>query len=171
MVSFPENIEDIAQDWNCFPVNPTERPVYNAITHNLAEKTPIFSDGKYIQVWEIVEYSLEQAKANKLALIDSEWYSELSNGWNSGQGKLGLESSDVALLSANFSLAKEAANLGYPIPPIITMDNQEITFSDIQSLTMFMLQYGEYRSSLSKTFASRRRAVADATTLAQVDEA
>jgi len=119
----------------------------------------------------IQNYPLFCKKLEKLAKIDEEWDQTIAQGWDSGQGILGISANDVALLSANFSMAKEAFNLGYPIPPIITMDNQEITFSDIQSMTMFMLQYGEYRSSLSKTFASRRRAVADATTLAQVDEA
>ena len=119
----------------------------------------------------IDSWPLKEKKLEKLAKIDAEWDQTIAQGWDSGQGILGISANDVALLSANFSMAKEAANLGYPIPPIITMDNQEITFSDIQSMTMFMLQYGEYRSSLSKTFASRRRAVADATTLAQVDEA
>ena len=66
-------------------------------------------------------------------------------------------------------MAKEAANLGYPIPPIITLDNQEISFSDIQTMTVFMLQYGEYRSSISKTFAARRRAVQNASTIEEVE--
>ena len=82
---------------------------------------------------------------------------------------MGISASDVALLSANFSMAKEASVLGYPIPPIITQNDQEIAFSDIQSLTMFMLQYGEYRSSISKTFAARRRAVQNATSIEDVE--
>mgnify|MGYP006285834319 CR=1 FL=1 len=114
------------------------------------------------------EWPLESAKIDKLDKIDKEWQQVLSNGWNSGQGVLGISAEDVALLSANFSMAKEAANLGYPIPPIITMDNQEIAFSDIQTMTVFMLQYGEFRSSISKTFAARRRAVQNASTIEEV---
>ena len=116
----------------------------------------------------ISKWPLEEKKLEKLAQIDKEWQQVLSNGWDSGQGVLGISAEDVALLSANFSMAKEAANLGYPIPPIITLDNQEISFSDIQTMTVFMLQYGEYRSSISKTFAARRRAVQNASTIEEV---
>lgn len=108
-------------------------------------------------------------KNEKLAKIDAEWDQTIAQGWDSGQGILGISANDVALLSANFSMAKEATNLGYPIPPIITQNDQEIAFSDIQSMTIFMLQYGEYRSSISKTFAARRRAVQNATTVEEVE--
>jgi hypothetical protein len=114
------------------------------------------------------QWPLEKAKLEKLAQIDAEWGQTIAQGWNSGQGILGISAEDVALLSANFSMAKEAANLGYPIPPIITIDSQEISFSDIQSMTVFMLQYGEFRSSISKTFAARRRAVQNASTIEEV---
>lgn len=114
-------------------------------------------------------WPLEEKKLEKLAKIDKEWQQVLSNGWDSGQGVLGISAEDVALLSANFSMAKEAANLGYPIPPIITLDNQEISFPDIQTLTLFMLQYGEFRSSLSKVFAAKRRAISEAATIEEVE--
>ena len=117
----------------------------------------------------IQNYPLFCKKLEKLAKIDAEWDQTIAQGWDSGKGILGISANDVALLSANFSMAKEAANLGYPIPPIITQNDQEIAFSDIQSLTMFMLQYGEYRSSISKTFAARRRAVQNATTVEEVE--
>lgn len=128
------------------------------------------NDSQLQEINQIINFwPLEEKKLEKLAQIDKEWQQVLSSGWNSGQGVLGISAEDVALLSANFSMAKEAANLGYPIPPIITMDNQEISFSDIQSMTVFMLQYGEYRSSISKTFAARRRAVQNASTIEEVE--
>lgn len=117
----------------------------------------------------IASWPLEEKKLEKLAQIDAEWEQTLAQGWDSGQGILGISASDVALLSGNFAMAKEAANLGYPIPSIITLNDQEIAFSDIQSMTIFMLQYGEYRSSISKTFAARRRAVQNATTVEEVE--
>jgi hypothetical protein len=116
----------------------------------------------------IQKYPLFCKKMEKLEKIQEEWNQTIAQGWDSGQGILGISAEDVALLSANFSMAKEAANLGYPIPPIITVDSQEISFSDIQSMTVFMLQYGEFRSSISKTFAARRRAVQNASTIEEV---
>ena len=117
----------------------------------------------------IEKYPLFCKKMEKLAQIDKDWQEVLSGGWDSGQGVLGISAEDVALLSANFSMAKEAANLGYPIPPIITLDNQEISFSNIQTLTTFMLQYGQYRSNISSVFAAKRRAVENATTISELD--
>ena len=128
------------------------------------------NEQQLIEVNQVISnWPLEEKKLEKLAKIDEEWNQTITQGWDSGQGILGISANDVALLSANFSMAKEAANLGYPIPPIITQNDQEIAFSDIQSLTMFMLQYGEYRSSISKTFAARRRAVQNATTVEEVE--
>lgn len=70
--------------------------------------------------------------------------------------------------AGNYLLAKEASSMNLPIPSIIDMNNNEIIFSDIQSMTLFMLQYGNYRSNLSKTYAARRKAVEDATTIEEV---
>jgi hypothetical protein len=116
----------------------------------------------------IKKYPLFCKKMEKLEKIQEEWNQTIVNGWDSGQGTLGISAEDVALLSANFAMAKEASNLGYPIPPIITLDNQEIVFSDIQSMTIFMLQYGAFRSNVSKIFAAKRRAVQNASTIEEV---
>jgi len=147
----------------------------NGVSQNFDGTIEIFyvetpSEQQLIQVNEIISsWPFEKKKLEKLAKIDAEWNQTIAQGWDSGQGILGISASDVALYSGNFSMAKEAANLGYPIPPIITQNDQEITFSDIQSMTIFMLQYGEYRSSISKTFAARRRAVQNATSIEDVE--
>ncbi len=114
------------------------------------------------------QWPLKKTKLEKLAQIDLEWNYAIRQGWDSGQGTLGISAEDVALLSANFAMAKEASNLGYLIPPIITLDNQEIVFPDIQSMTIFMLQYGAFRSNVSKIFAAKRRAVQNASTIEEV---
>jgi len=116
----------------------------------------------------VQKYPLFCKKMEKLEEIQKEWEHTIAQGWNSGQGILGISAEDVALLSANFAMAKEASNLGYPIPLIITLDNQEIIFPDIQSMTIFMLQYGAFRSNVSKIFAAKRRAVQNASTIEEV---
>lgn len=116
----------------------------------------------------LLAWPLEEAKLNKLKQIDAEWNTAIKSGWNSGQGILGISGEDVALLNGAYSLSKETANMGLPLPPIITLDNQEIVFSDIQAMTLFMLQYGQYRSNLSKLYASRKRAVQNATTIEEI---
>ena len=112
---------------------------------------------------------LSQAKARKIQAINNEWITLEKTGWNSGQGYyLGITPSDVALLVGVFSLAKEAAALGLELPDLISMANTPIVFTTIQEMTMLLLQYGQARSNMASSFAARRKAVSDATTIEQV---
>lgn len=128
------------------------------------------SEQQLIQVNQIISnWPLEEKKLEKLAKIDVEWYQKINKGWDSGKGILGISANDVALLSANFAMAKEAAALGLPIPSIITVENNQIDFNNIQEMTMLMMQYGAARAEMSKQFAARRRAVEAATTIEEVN--
>lgn len=112
---------------------------------------------------------LSQAKARKIQAINNEWITLEKTGWDSGQGfSLGITPSDVALLVGVFSLAKEAAALGLELPHLISMANTPIGFTTIQEMTTLLLQYGQARSNMASSFAARRKAVADATTIEQV---
>jgi len=117
----------------------------------------------------IENWPLLQAKEDKLNSIAKQWADLESAGWDCGNGHLGLAATDVALLSGAFSLAKEAAALGLPIPSLITIENNQIDFNNIQEMTMLMLQYGAARAEMSKQFAARRRAVEAATTIEEVN--
>ena len=125
------------------------------------------------QAWDYISDAepdeLSQAKAKKLQAINNEWLALEKTGWDSGQGYyLGITPSDVALLVGVFSLAKEAAALGLELPHLISMANTPISFSTIQEMTLLLLQYGQARSNMASSFAARRKAVADATTIEQV---
>ena len=112
---------------------------------------------------------LSQAKARKIQSINNEWITLEKTGWNSGQGYyLGITPSDVALLVGVFSLAKEAAALGLELPHLISMANTPISFTTIQEMTLLLLQYGQARSNMASSFAARRKAVADATTIEEL---
>jgi hypothetical protein len=112
---------------------------------------------------------LSQAKARKIQAINNEWIALEKTGWDSGQGYyLGITPSDVALLVGVFSLAKEAAALGLELPHLISMANTPISFSTIQEMTLLLLQYGQARSNMASSFAARRKAVADATTIEEL---
>ena len=113
--------------------------------------------------------ALSQAKSRKLLQINNQWNQQLKDGWDSGQGRLGLTAEDVALLSGAFTLAKEAAALGLPLPKLITLDDQTIPFATIQEMTTLLLRYGAARAELSETFAARRKAVESATTLEELN--
>lgn len=129
--------------------------------------------GKFIskladQTWDYIASAppdaLSQAKAWSFQNIDNEWAALEKVGWDSGRGyRLGISSSDVALLVGVFSLAKEAAALGLELPKLISMDNTPITFSSIEEMTAVLLEYGQARSLLASTFAEKRKAVENAT--------
>jgi hypothetical protein len=125
------------------------------------------------QAWDYIPDAepdeLSQAKARKLQSINNEWLILEKTGWDSGQGYyLGITPSDVALLVGVFSLAKEAAALGLELPHLISMANTPISFSTIQEMTLLLLQYGQARSNMASSFAARRKAVADATTIEEL---
>lgn len=114
---------------------------------------------------------LSQAKARKLLQIQNEWDARLKQGYDSGRGTLGFTAEDVALLSGAFALAKEADAVGLAIPSLVTLENTLITFQNIQEMTALMLSYGASRSHISVEFASRRKAVQNATTIEEVEAA
>lgn len=110
------------------------------------------------------------AKREKINQIDAEYESLSQIGWDSGQGfRLGMKHQDVSLLVGLFVLAKEGAAMGFNPPPVIDTDGVAHNFT-MQELTTLMLQYGQARSQLAITDANRRKAVANATTIEQVNQ-
>lgn len=129
------------------------------------------TDQQIVQVNQIISnWPLEKKKLEKLAKIDVEWNQTIAQGWNSNQGfTLGLSANDVALISGVFALAKEAAALNLPLPQIIALDNTAISFNSINEMIQLLLQYGSARAQLSSVFASRRKAVENATSIEEVN--
>ena len=115
--------------------------------------------------------ALSQAKSRKLLQIQNEWDARLKQGYDSGRGTLGFTAEDVALLSGAFALAKEADAVGLAMPSLVTLEDTLVTFQNIQEMTALMLSYGASRSHISVQFASRRRAVQNATTIEEVEAA
>lgn len=105
------------------------------------------------------------AAADKvLALAEvEEWFrSAIGEGFKAEGGiRLGLTDADVALLTGNYVLAKEAASLGLPLPQVIGMDGTAHTFASINDLTALMLAYGQYRSQLSAEYAAKKAELED----------
>lgn len=114
----------------------------------------------------IASWPLEKTKLEKLELVDKEWAATLANGWTTPYGwKLGLDIQDVALLNGNFTLAKEAANLGVTDPVFVIDTDGEAHEFNLQDLTLLMLQYGQARALLSSQDAAKRKAIKNATTI------
>jgi hypothetical protein len=92
------------------------------------------------------------------------WFSEqISAGCAVSRGfTLGLKDSDVTLLTGNYILSQAAVMAGLPIPPIVDIAGNSYTVADIAELTAIMLEYGQYRSQLSSTYAAKRAEIAAA---------
>jgi len=106
--------------------------------------------------------AVENVDGEELRIAADNWFAEqVAEGFESTGGiKLGLGESDVTLLTGNFVLAKEAAELELDIPPIIDSDGvaQQLT---IEQLTGLMLEYGQRRAALSVEYASKRQGTED----------
>jgi len=147
----------------CKNTNPNKQVVYDDV--------PQIIDGTWKVNYSLVDISIEQAKQNKLQSIDSEWEKLEKTGWDTGlpQGHLGITPSDVALISGSFALAKEAANLGLPLPSLVTIENNELSFNSITEMLQLMLLYGQSRSQMSMEIASKRKAVENALTIEELE--
>jgi hypothetical protein len=118
----------------------------------------------------IQSWPLEKAKLEKLEDIDKEWEVTLENGWATPHGwKMGITTQDVALLNGNFTLAKEASNLGITDPIFVIDTDGESHEFNLQDLTMLMLQYGQARAMLSSQDAAKRKAIKNATTIEELN--
>lgn len=177
--SFPANLELVMETYNVYKVEPVNFPSHNSLTQYVEQALPVKNlEGNYKQDWKIVNrYSkeeetkilLENAKSEKLNQLNGEFMVMEKDGWDSKKGfRLGTSPNDIALLTGLFSLAKEASALGLPLPSLISLENIQIDFSNIEEMTSLMLQYGEARAKISRDFAARRRAVQSATTVEEV---
>lgn len=108
------------------------------------------------------EEKAARLRAAAAAQAAKDWFAEqVAAGYEvPGAGfRLGLEQSDVTLLTGAFVLAREAAAMGLGVPPIIDADGvpRQLT---VEELTAVMLGYGQYRASLSQEYAARVAAAA-----------
>ncbi len=108
--------------------------------------------------------SLEQLKQNKLEELQTYWRTLLNNGWQTPEGwKLGLDINDVTLLTGAFLLLKEGVNLGITSTTTI-IDTENISHTvDLATMTQLMLNYGNYRSSISLHYSNLYNSILSAT--------
>jgi|TARA_R110000851_G_scaffold99236_1_gene214204 hypothetical protein len=99
-VSFPANItEKMLADYDVYPVLDAPEPNFDALTQRVEESdTPIFKDGAWYVVWNIVDFTPEERHARELKLIifiRNERDAKLKNGidainifrWNEMSGE------------------------------------------------------------------------------------
>jgi hypothetical protein len=118
----------------------------------------------------VAGWPLEKAKLEKLEQLNIDWQTTLKAGWTSPAGwKLGIDISDVTLLTGAFMLAKETQAMGLDVPVTITDMTGAAHNLNLAELTGLMLAYGQARAALSATDAARRRAINDTTTLEELE--
>jgi hypothetical protein len=113
---------------------------------------------------------LEKQKDILIQQINTSWKNLLKLGWETSYGwKLGIDISDVALLNGAFTLAKEANNLGINnLISIVDTEglSHELNFSD---LTQLMLSYGQARSQLSNSYATKLNQIKNAISIEELN--
>lgn len=107
--------------------------------------------------------SIDQSKKaaidrTKVIAEANDWFAgEIAKGFTTPDGwVMGLTESDVTLLTGNFVLAKEAAALDQPLPPVIDRDGVPHSIPSLEALTALMLAYGQHRAALSAEYAARK---------------
>jgi hypothetical protein len=111
--------------------------------------------------WPVIREKRQKIQYN-YALLDR-WFSEqIAAGCPVSAGfTLGLTDSDITLLTGNYILAQAAATADLPIPELIDKNRVSHAIADMAELTAIMLEYGQYRANLSRTYAERK-AIIDA---------
>lgn len=94
--------------------------------------------------------------------IDDWFAAQIAEGCTVSAGfALGMTNNDVILLTGNYVLSQTVAALGAPLPDIIDAAGVPHPLENLESLTQIMLEYGQYRASLSALYASKKAALAE----------
>lgn len=141
--------------------------------HRIIDSELLPDAGPYREAW-VVDWEAEEFAISvdpvkkeeidkKIALDEiEEWFaSAIDEGFQADGFRLGMSMNDVTLLTGNYVLAKEAAALGAPIPPVIDRDGVAHQMESIEDLTALMLAYGQYRAQLSAEYSTRKAALAE----------
>jgi hypothetical protein len=105
---------------------------------------------------------LKKVRARDAAMAATDkWFKEqIAAGFTGPNNiKMGLETSDITLLTGNFIMSQQAVALGMPLPPLMDMNGLAHFFANIEELTQVMLAYGQHRANLAMIYASRKAAI------------
>ena len=123
------------------------------------------------QIDQIIQsFPIEILKTQKIEELDNNWQEILKNGWETPYGwSLGIDISDVTLLTGAFMLAKEASNMGFTEAVSIIDKNGGSHSFNLQDLTILMLQYGQFRALASSSYASKKELIKNASTIQELN--
>jgi hypothetical protein len=105
----------------------------------------------------------QRAIAAAQTQIDEWFTAQIAEGCAVSAGfVLGMTNNDVILLTGNYVLSQTVAALGAPLPDIIDTAGVPHQLENLESLTQIMLEYGQYRASLSALYAAKKAELAEA---------
>jgi hypothetical protein len=71
-VSFPKTpSDDLLVSFNMIRVQPTDFPVYDPMTQRIEGAQPVFSDGQWVQAWNVVPLTADEIAQQQQALQES----------------------------------------------------------------------------------------------------
>jgi hypothetical protein len=105
----------------------------------------------------------QRAIAAAQTQIDDWFAAQIAEGCAVSAGfVLGMTNNDVILLTGNYVLSQTVAAFGAPLPDIIDTAGVPHQLENLESLTQIMLEYGQYRASLSALYAAKKAELAEA---------
>lgn len=115
-------------------------------------------------------WPLDKAKIEKTKELDEYWKSVLAQGWTTPYGwKLGLDNQDVTLLTGAFILLKESSSMGLSNTTSIVDTNSVPHELNVNDMTALMLQYGQYRASLSQIYSTKKQNIDNASSISELN--
>lgn len=118
----------------------------------------------------LIDWPLKKIKFKKIDLLDQNWKKRVKTGWQTPAGySLGIDISDVTLLTGAFILSKEANAMGMNDPINIVDTNGESHALSVQDLTVLMLQYGQARAILSNLYANLKKSINESTSIEELN--
>ena len=116
----------------------------------------ITAANNFLSKWPAVR-DRQRGIANARADIETWFNAQIAEGFTTSDGYvLGMTNDDVILLTGNYVLGQTLAQLGAPIPDIIDRESIPHPVADLATLTQIMLEYGQYRASLSALYAAKK---------------
>lgn len=71
-VSFPKNpTDELLASFNVIRVQPTEHPAYDPMMQRIEGTQPVFSDGQWVQAWNVVPLTADEIAQQQRALQES----------------------------------------------------------------------------------------------------
>lgn len=114
---------------------------------------------------------LNEEKERSIAQLNINWETYIKyNGFTTSEGwSLGIDTSDVSLLTGAFLLLKESVSMGLTESTnIVDMLGNNHTV-DLATMTSIMLQYGQFRSQKSQEYSSKYQSIINAQSITELN--